>query len=87
MLNEEVCLRCINEIARKSNSEVPNMKGYIDTIIEQRGYFLCPVRRGRVRTGGYVRTSKELKESQLTWQSNPPSWCPYLTEHVVSQEE
>ena len=75
MLNKEVCHRCRDKVARHG----PGLCWFCWTEMDEEnweiGYVECPQPYKALAPGGWARVDEDV-----------PVYCPYIAEHVVSQD-
>ena len=79
MLNRTICKRCVNEYAaRLERAAGWGGKYDDDDFWDNRGRVICPppYNRGGGKVGGF----------SISVAGPPPLGCPFVVEHVVSQE-
>ena len=102
MLNKEVCRRCHGELRAKDEREAQqrllesqksggllwgetkvSLEWFWDT--ESKGWWLCRMGDGALYDLDDFFSEKWL-EHRMFQTSDPPENCPYIAEHVVSQD-
>ena len=84
MLDKQICLRCIAVHGcngapfhrREMKDRIEDIGKWAEKLIAENGGFVCPY---PALVG--VNIGQACK---ISWESDPPEYCPYVAEHVVS---